>query len=207
MIGGIVLNHCLQNDDIDKITVVGRRSCGVSSPKLNELILTDFLDYSASANEFSNIDVAYFCLGVYTGAVPDDKFKEITVDYAIAFADAVKEGSPEVIFSFLSGAGADPKEKSRTAFARYKGMAENYLIKKNFRELYIFRPGYIYPVEKRVEPNLMYRLSRSLYPVIKLFGKNAHIKSTDLGKAMYAVFENKPNQTILENRDIADLIS
>ena len=45
-------------------------------------------------------------------------------------------------------------------------MAENHLTKQ-FDALHIFRPGYIYPVEKRNEPNLMYRFSRFIYPALK----------------------------------------
>lgn len=207
MIGGIVLNHCLKDKNIDEVILISRRTSGISSPKIKEVITDNFLDFSASANDFKNVDVAYFCLGVYTGAVSDDLFKTITVDYTMSFAEAVKNESPNVIFSFLSGAGADLKEKSRTSFARYKGMAENFLLQKGFDELYIFRPAYIYPVEKRKEPNFMYRLYRRLYPIIKLFGKNMHIKSTDLGEAMYAVYKNKPDKIILENKAIVALVA
>ena len=206
MVGGIILNSCLVNDEISEVISMSRRTTGIRSDKLKELIRKDFLNYDDLQDEFKNVDVAYFCIGVYTGAVPDDTFKMITVDFAISFADKVKAESPKAIFSFLSGAGADQKEKSRTAFAKYKGMAENHLLKKEFKELYIFRPGYIYPVEKREEPNVWYRLFRKLYPLFKLFGKNMSVKSTELAEAMYGVFKKKPTKTILENRDIVELV-
>ena len=61
-------------------------------------------------------------------------------------------------------------------------MAENYLRKLEL-DRYCFRPAYIYPVHKRKEPNFMYTLSRALYPLIRLFGKNVSIKSTQLARA------------------------
>ncbi len=97
-------------------------------------------------------------------------------------------------------------EQSRVAFAKYKGMAENYLLSKKFGALHIFRPGYIYPVEKRVEPNLMYRVSRTLYPVLKLMGKGFSIKSTELGEAMFRVGIDKTDKNILENKDILEVL-
>jgi len=105
----------------------------------------------------------------------------------------------------LSGAGADPQEKSRVAFARYKGMAENYLIAKDFKGLNIFRPAYIYPVEKRVEPNLMYRVSRRLYPLLKNVMPGSVITSEELGKAMFKAGIEGANHGILENTEIKKL--
>ena len=69
-------------------------------------------------------------------------------------------------------------------------------------QTYIFRPGYIYPVEPREEPNLMYKVSRSLYPILKrLFPKSA-ITSETLGKAIFKAGIEGTSMTILENEDI-----
>ena len=68
--------------------------------------------------------------------------------------------------------------------------------------VYTFRPAYIYPVKKRNEPNLMYRIFRRLYPLIKLLGNGSSIKSTELGEAMFKVGLHGANKEILENNDI-----
>lgn len=202
MVGGYVLQHCLTSTEIKKVISIVRKPTGIVHQKLEEKVHSDFLNYDGLEEHFTNIDAAYFCIGVYTGAVTDDKFKEITVDYTRSFADKLAEFSPKVKFCFLSGAGADPKEKSRTAFARYKGMAENYLISLNFGSLSIFRPAYIYPVEKRNEPNMMYRISRAFYPLVKAFGTKFSIKSSDLGKGLFLAGLHKPDKVIMENQDI-----
>ncbi len=93
------------------------------------------------------------------------------MDYAVSFAKILKENSPAAKFCFLSGAGADRTEKSKTSFALYKGIAENQIDKLDL-EFYTFRPGYIYPVEQRKEPNLMYSIMRNLYPILRLLGSN-----------------------------------
>ncbi len=206
MIGGIILREALADDAINSVCSITRKSHGIQNPKLKEILHTDFMNYKGIKGAFKNIDAAYFCIGVYTGAVKDDLFKKITVDFAKVFADAVHEGSPKASFNFLSGAGADLTEKSRMSFARYKGMAENHIISKKFNALNIFRPGYIYPVEKRVEPNLSYRLFRFMYPVVNFLMPSSSVTSEELASAMFKAGMEKMNHGILENNDIKRLL-
>ena len=207
MVGGTVLRKCLESPAIAAVTSISRRSSGLQHEKLVEVLDADFLDFSSVSAHFKDQDIAYYCLGVYTGQVPTALFKTITVDYTKAFADALKIGSPDTHFCFLSGEGADPKEKSRVAFARFKGMAENYLIQKDFPALHIFRPGYIYPVEKREEPNWSYRLMRRLYPVMKTLYPAGVITSEQLAQAIFQTgLHGGPKEVILQNVAIKALL-
>ncbi len=201
MIGNLILNHCLSSNKIDKVITIVRKPSKLQHPKLSEVIIEDFEDYSNHIETFQGIDSAYFCLGVYTGQVPDEVFKKITVTYAVSFAEKLAKESPGAKLCLLSGAGADRTEKSRTPFARYKGMAENQIAKLNLT-FYSFRPGYIFPVEPRKEPNLMYVLMRIMYPLVKLLGNKYSITSTALAKAMFVVGVHGASKQILENQDI-----
>ena len=125
MVGGLVLDHCLKRDGINKVTSITRRKTGVRHLKLLEIIHEDFTDYSKIMDHFKNKDICIYCLGVYTGKVPAQKFREITVDYTKAFAEALKSNSEKTTLSFLSGQGSDRKEQSRMMFSRDKGAAEN----------------------------------------------------------------------------------
>ena len=205
MVGNLILKECLSSDKIERVVSLVRRKSSENHPKLQEVIIDDFTDYSVHQDVFKNIDVAFFCIGVYTGQVPDQEFKIITVDYAVAFAETLKNNSPDANLCLLSGAGADRTEKSKTAFARYKGIAENKISKLNLN-FYAFRPAYIYPVTPREEPNILYRISRVLYPVIKLIGKNASIKSSELAVAMFKVGMAGGEKEILENKDILEIL-
>lgn len=202
MVGGIILREALLSNDIQKVTSLVRRGSGIQHPKLIEIVHSNFNDYSAEQDHFKNQDAAYFCIGAYTGALPDDKFKIITVDFAKVFGDTIKQNSPKAILCFLSGQGADLKEKSRMSFAKYKGMAENYLMSLDLGSLHIFRPGYIYPVEKRKEPNMAYQIYRRLYPVLNKLIPSASITSERLAKAMLLAGLNGTDKTILENEEI-----
>lgn len=201
MVGALLVKICLASEKVSEVRSLVRKPTGVQHPKLKEFAVPDFENYSTHHHIFEDISAAFFCIGVYTGAVPDEEFKKITVDYAVAFATALKQQSADATICLLSGAGADSTEKSKTPFARYKGMAENRISSFNMK-FYSFRPGYIYPVEPRKEPNIGYKILRTIYPVLKLFGKNISITSDELARTMYNVGMHGANKQILENRDI-----
>jgi uncharacterized protein YbjT (DUF2867 family) len=205
MVGGYALSYALDHPSVGVVTVIGRRKAGISHPKLKEVLHRDFADCSALAQPLSGQDAAVFCLGVYTGALPDAEFRKITVDYTIEFARVLRASSPGAAFSFLSGSGADQTERSRMAFARYKGKAEKALLAAGFPRLYIFRPAYIYPVTPRREPNFSYRLLRTIYPAFRLLFPNQAIRADDLARAMVDVAvrgKRERESVIFENREI-----
>jgi len=209
MVGGYALRYALDHPAVERVTAIGRRKLGISHSKLDEVVHRDFADCSALAEALSGQDAAVFCLGTYTGAVPDAELRKITVDYTVEFARVFRGSSPNAAFSFLSGSGADPTGRSRMAFARYKGEAEKALLAAGFPRVYIFRPAYIYPVEPRKEPNLSYRLLRVIYPAFRVLFPNQVIPADDLARAMVdvAVRETgKPGGLILENRDIRAMV-
>lgn len=205
MVGGIVLHEALAHPDVGMVTAVGRRSTGLQHAKLREVLHTDFTDYRDVSAALERQDAALFCLGAYTGTVPDDELRRITVDYPVAFAHALRERSPQAAFCLLSGQGADQTGRSRIPFARYKGAAERAVLTAGFPRVHLFRPGYIYPVTPRREPNLGYRVARVLYPIVRRIYPNIGIASDDLARAMVTVALNgaAPRTSgVLENRDI-----
>jgi uncharacterized protein YbjT (DUF2867 family) len=209
MVGGYALRYALENPAVSCMTSIGRRSLGISHPNLKEVLHPDFADCSALAGVLSDQDAAVFCLGAYTGALPDAEFRKITVDYTVEFARVFRGSSPGAAFSFLSGNGADPTGRSRMAFARYKGEAENALLVAGFPNVYIFRPAYIYPVEPRKEPNFSYRLLRAIYPFFRVVFPNQVIRADDLAQAMIDVAisgRGARRSLVLENTDIRTMV-
>jgi uncharacterized protein YbjT (DUF2867 family) len=132
MVGGYALRYALEHPAVSRVTAIGRRKLGMAHPKLEEVLHPDFADCSALAAPLSGQDAAVYCLGAYTGAVPDAVLRKITVDYTIEFARVLRSSSPDAGLSFLSGSGADPTGQSRMAFARYKGAAEKALLAAGF---------------------------------------------------------------------------
>lgn len=209
MVGGYALRYALDHPAVERVTSISRRKTDISHPKLIEVLHQDFSDCSDLARTLEGQDAAIFCLGTYTGTVPDAEMRTITVDYTVEFARVIRRSSPDASFSFLSGSGADPTGRSRLAFARYKGEAEKALLASGFPRLYIFRPAYIYPVKPRKEPNFSYRLLRLVYPVFQFLFPDPVIRADDLAKSMVDVIIRTSagmEQTILENRDIRAMV-
>jgi uncharacterized protein YbjT (DUF2867 family) len=208
MVGGYALRYTLEHPAVGRVTAIGRRSLGISHPKLREVLHKDFGDCSALTEVLSDQDGAIFCLGTYTGAISDADLRKTTVDYTVEFARVFHGSSPNAMFSFLSGNGADQTGRSRLAFARYKGEAEKALLAAGFPRVCIFRPAYIYPVEPRKEPNFTYRILRAIYPVFRVLFPNQVIPADDLARAMVDVAVSRtgqPGGLVLENRDIRQM--
>jgi uncharacterized protein YbjT (DUF2867 family) len=208
MVGGYALRYALGNAAVGTVTAIVRRKLGISHPKLQEVLHSDFADCSSLSQALSGQDAAVFCLGAYTGAVSDVELRRITVDYTIEFTRVLRGSSPNAAFSFLSGNGADPTGRSRIAFARYKGEAENVLLAAEFPRVYLFRPAYIYPVEPRKEPNFSYRLLRAIYPAFQLPFPNLVVRADDLARVMVdvSVQGTEREVKVLENRDIRAMV-
>jgi uncharacterized protein YbjT (DUF2867 family) len=209
MVGGYALRFALDSSAVKSVTSIGRKRLGISHPKLDEVLHQDFADCTPLADVLSGQDAVVYCLGTYTGAVPDAELRKITTDYTVEFARVLRSSSPEASFSFLSGNGADPTGKSRMAFARYKGEAENALLAAGFPHVYIFRPAYIYPVEPRKEPNFGYRFLRAIYPAFRVLFPNQVIRADDLARAMVDVVLRQTQERqglVFENRDIRAIV-
>jgi uncharacterized protein YbjT (DUF2867 family) len=209
MVGGYALRSALENPAIASVTTIGRRKLGISHAKLKEVLHQDFADCSALAETLVGQGAAIFCLGIYTGSVPEAELRTITVDYTIEFARVLRLSSPDAAFSFLSGNGADSTGRSRIPFARYKGEAENALLAVGFPHVYIFRPAYIYPVEPRKEPNFSYRLLRVIYPAFRVLFPNQVIRADDLARTMVDLAVRRTGERgglIFENRDIRAIV-
>ena len=200
--GGAVVRASLGDPRISSVRVFGRRPLGIADPILDEVVVPDFLDTAAIEPSLSGIDAAFWCLGVSQSAVPDeDRYREITHDYALAAARALLRLSPEVEFHFLSGAGASPT--SRMMWARVKAETEAALAGVGFRRLVIWRPAYIHVSGGRASPVLSERFWALLYPFLRLI-PNATNSTDRIASAMLqsigrgAAFEVNSAQQINE---------
>ncbi|HEV3192782.1 MAG TPA: NAD(P)H-binding protein [Polyangiaceae bacterium] len=209
MVGGYALRYAIDLPAVESVTAIGRRPVGFSHRKLKEVVHPNFEDCSALVEPLKQQDAVVFCLGTYTGVVTDTALRTITVDYTVEFARVLRVSSPDAAFSFLSGNGADPTGRSRLPYARYKGEAEKALLAMGFPHIYIFRPAYIYPVQPRTEPNLSYRVLRTIYPAFRLLFPNQVIRADDLARVMVdAALHGTPGhpEPTFENRDIRAIV-
>jgi hypothetical protein len=154
MVGEGVLHECLLSPDVEAVLVVNRNPCGVVHPKLKEIILKDFFNFSAIETELAGYNACFFCLGISSMGVSADDYYKMTYTLTMGVARILSKGNPDMTFCYVSGSGTDSSEKGRLAWARVKGKTENDLMKLPFKQVYAFRPGYIHPTPglKRTHP-------------------------------------------------------
>ena len=146
MVGQGALRECLLADDVARVQTIGRTATGQQHPKLRELIHRDLFDYSAIEADLMNFDACFFCIGVTSSGMSEDEYTRFTHDLTVAAAQTLARLNPQMTFVYISGAGADSSETSKTMWARVRGRTENALQGLSFKAVYVFRPGIIQPL-------------------------------------------------------------
>lgn len=139
------MRQALEAPGVEGVQALSRRPLTRTHPKLQPVVLSNFLDYSAL--DLRKTDACIWALGTEQGSLSDREYAEVTVDYAVAAARALFAANQRARFCFVSGRSADPEERSKLLFARVKGRAERELHALG-GEVYVFRPGYIQPTRK-----------------------------------------------------------
>lgn len=223
MVGLEVVRQAITDNDVEEIFAISRKPLSVQHPKLKTVLHQNFLDYTGLENIFKSTDACLWCLGISQTQVTKEMYNVITYDYTVAGGKAILTANPGTRFLFLSGMGADQKEKSRTLFARVKGKAENALLKMNFgnnendysqipfRELkgerrdklYFIRPGGIIAVNKRANAPWYESV---ITPLMGFIVPSLVITSVDLAKVMLHVAKHGAEKQILENRELKNIL-
>ena len=205
MVGEGVLHECLLHTSVEKVLVVGRKSCGVTHPKLSELLVLDFYDLSAVEDKLTGYNACFFCLGISSLGMSESDFAKITYTLTLNVAQTLSRLNPDMTFCYVSGIGTDSTEKGHTMWARVKGKTENDLMKLPFKQVYNFRPGYIHPTEGLKNTLSYYKYLSWLYPVFRALLPGLVITLRQLGQAMINTVGNGNHKMVVEAKDMVAL--
>jgi uncharacterized protein YbjT (DUF2867 family) len=205
MVGEGVLYECLLSPDVEKVLVIGRKSCGIHHHKLSEIIRQDFFDLSAVESQLSGFNACFFCLGVSSVGMKKAVYEKLTYDLTLGFAKTLARLNGDMSFCYVSGAGTDSTETKRSHWARVKGKTENDLQKLGFKQTFLFRPGILKPTSGLSNTLSFYKWAGWLIPVFETLLPNTISSLAQLGQAMiHAVTRGYP-KNILEVKDIKKL--
>jgi uncharacterized protein YbjT (DUF2867 family) len=205
MVGEGVLHECLLSPDVEKILVVNRKPCGVSHPKLSEIIHENFFDLSSIEPALSGYNACFFCLGVSSIGMKKEVYEKMTYDLTMGFAKTVARVNSTMSFCYVSGAGTDSTEKGRLHWARIKGKTENDLQKLGFRQTFLFRPGMLKPTKGQKNVPGFYKWAGWLIPVIETLFPSSICSLAQLGQAMIHAVTRGYEKNIIEVSDIKRL--
>jgi uncharacterized protein YbjT (DUF2867 family) len=206
MVGQGVLRECLLDPGVERVVTLGRRATGRSHEKLEEIVVPDLFDLSAVEAGLVGFGACFFCLGVSSAGMTEDRYSHLTHDLTLSIATTLARLDPEMTFIYVSGAATDSTERGRVMWARVKGRTENALRRLPFQASYMFRPGIIIPlhgVRSRTRwTRLAYSATKPLHGLLRrLFP--AHVTTSEvLGRAMIAVARDGYERPILEMPDI-----
>ena len=205
MVGEGVLMEALIHPDVKKVLVINRRPCGITHPKLTEILHPNFLDFSPVADKLVGYNACFFCLGVSSVGMKEDVYYSMTYTLTMHMAEILSKQNPEMTFCYISGAGTDSTEKGRLNWARVKGKTENDLMKLPFKKVFAFRPGFMLPEKGARNVKGYYAIFRVLYPVLRALFPGFVSTLKEVGIAMINSVIYGYEKSVLEVKDIVAL--
>jgi len=206
MVGQGVLRECLLDNGIDKVLSVGRSASGSTHQKLSDVLLADVTRIDSIADTLRGYDACFFCLGVSSAGMTEERYSVLTYDLTLAVARALVAINPAMRFIYITGAGTDGSEQGRSMWARVKGRTENALLALPFKSAHMLRPAIIQPMHGIRSKTALYRLAYVLLaPAMPLFKRvfpGYFTTSEQVGRAMISLARNGSPKQILETDDI-----
>jgi uncharacterized protein YbjT (DUF2867 family) len=200
MVGEGVLLECLATDDVEKVLVLGRKTCGHEHAKLEEMLVADFLKLELS-DRLRGYDACFYCAGVSSVGMSEADYTRVSFDTPMHVAKILAD--ERMVFTYVTGAATDSSEKGKVMWARVKGRAENALMKLPFKGVYNFRPGLMKPVKGQRNLKTGYRIGLVLLPVLRIFFPMLTL--SEVGRAMLNCVRSGAQKHVLEIADIRAL--
>ncbi len=204
MVGEGVLLECLLDVKIKEVLLVSRRQFDLTHPKLRQLLMSDFTKATEHADVLKGFDACFYCAGVSSVGMAEEKYHYITYETTLAFAEVLAKQNPNMVFVYVSGANTDSTESGRSMWARVKGKTENALLRLPFRDAYNFRPGIIKPFPGQKNVGLLLKIVAWIFPAIL---PSFSLELSQIGRAMINSVIAGYEKKILEIKDIRELAS
>lgn len=202
MVGEGVLRACLERKDVAAVLVINRKPCGISHPKLSEVIHADFFDISAIASALDGYNACFFCLGVTSLRKTEAVYDKLTYTLTLNFAKILCQINPFMTFCYVSGKGTDSSEKGSIMWARVKGRTENALMKLPFQKVICFRPGFIRPVKGYKNTHKFYKYVNWLFPLGRKWFPGTFCTLEELSEVMIDAPYFQEKTALIEGEDI-----
>jgi hypothetical protein len=205
MVGEGVLHESLLHPDVEKVLIINRKPCGITHPKLTEILHTNFYDLVPITEQLKDYNACFFCLGVSSVGIKEQEYYSLTYTLTMHMAEILSKLNKDMTFCYISGAGTDTSEKGRISWARVKGKTENDLMKLSFRKVFAFRPGFLHPSKGLKNVHRYYTVFRLLYPAFRVLLPKYVSTLKELGLAMINSVVKGYEKPVLEVKDIVEL--
>ena len=205
MVGEGVLAECLRDEQIQQVLVINRKPSGFQHPKLKELLVADFSDFSGVEEELKGYDAAFLSMGVSSMGLNEEEYTYLTYNLTMALARPLERLNPDMTLCYVSGQGTDSSEKGRIMWARVKGKTENDLMNMSFKQVFAFRPGGMQPEKGAKNIKRIYRFFIPLMPFFRVLFPGSMSTLRDLALAMIHVSRHGYQTQVIEVKDLKNI--
>jgi hypothetical protein len=200
-----VLRECLKDTRVESVLALNRKSLGINHPKLQELNLPDLKDLSKVENQLAGYTTCFYCLGTTSAGKTEEEYFKITYALTMRVASTLCLLNPDMVFCYLSAAGADNTEKGSIMWARVKGKTENDLKKLPFSDFYTFRPMLLTPLKGSAKTHVFYKYISWFFPLGRILFPNGFCTLEELAFSMISVGYYGFSKTVIKPKDMVKL--
>lgn len=178
-VGEGTLLELLNIDSVDKVLSVSRKPTGIEHPKLEEYIVSDFMQLATDDDHFKGYDAVFFIAGITSVGTPKDVYVRISQEIPLHFADIMPD-KEQMTFIYLSGAGTT--DKGNQFWQKVKSKTEHDIQEKGFRRTFALRPAIMKWAKGQKHIQTMQYLFLPFYPLLRLFGLANSMKEIALSQ-------------------------
>lgn len=178
-VGEGTLLELLNIDSVDKVLSVSRKPTGIEHPKLEEYIVSDFMQLATDDEHFKGYDAVFFIAGITSVGTPKDVYVRISQEIPLHFANIMPD-KEQMTFIYLSGAGTT--DKGNQFWQKVKSKTEHDIQEKGFRRTFALRPAIMKWAKGQKHIQTMQYLFLPFYPLLRLFGLANSMKEIALSQ-------------------------
>lgn len=205
MVDSAALRVVLDAVDVEAVLSISRRECGITHPKLRELIVPDLFDFADVENQLVGYDACIWTVGISSVGLNEAAYAHITQELTLRWAHALLRLNSGMPFRYCSADGA----WGTAMWARVRQRVERELESMPFRHAGVVRPSIIRPGPGIHSRTWSYQLGMLLLkpiflltPLLARAFPNLITTSEALGLAMLRATQGHAQQLILESVDI-----
>eukprot|EP01080_Neovahlkampfia_damariscottae_P003504 gene3504-6152_t len=195
-----IIKEAIKNSEVASVTLISSKKIDILNPKFRQIQHDDFLNLKPIEEEFKSKDICFYS---------EDELKKDSIEKFKNFAQILNDNNDEELsFNFQS----EKSTKLRNYLSKESEFnfeeSEEFLRKLKFKNLNIFKPGFIYDLK---DDKIIFENEnvKKFYNILffKQLRKFYFVNSKELGKAMLEFgLSNISKRRILENREIIDYI-
>ena len=199
-VGEGTLLELLKVDSVEKVLSVSRKSTGIMHEKLEEYLVSDFMQLKEGDEHFKGYDAVFFIAGITSVGTPKDVYVRISQEIPLHFADIMPD-KERMTYIYLSGAGTSPDGKQ--FWQQVKGKTEAEIQTKGFKHTFGFRPAIMKWTKGQKHIQKMQYLFLPFYPLMRLMGQANNMK--EIALSMLTLTRDGYDKFGIDPKDITKL--